>query len=373
MSGPLEHYREVLGRGEFVADPAQARAVEALDDLHRRLVSAPESASPGPGGLRGLLRRLRGGAPEREPEPGVYLWGGVGRGKTWLMDIFYECLPFEYKRRLHFHRFMRAVHNRLKALRERQDPLEIIAEEWAADTRVLCFDEFFVSDIADAMILAGLLRGLFRRGVTLVATSNIPPVELYRDGLQRERFVPAIELLERHTQVINVDGDTDYRLRFLEQAEIYHTPLDEGADAVLAEDFEHVRPEGSPVERDTTLEVEGREIAVRRLGEGVVWFDFGAVCRGPRSQNDYIEIARQFHTVVISGVPVFERASEDDARRFIHLVDEFYDRAVKLIVSAAAAPEALYRGRRLGFEFERTASRLIEMQSHSYLALPHRP
>ncbi|MQM40261.1 Cell division protein ZapE [wastewater metagenome] len=308
-----------------------------------------------------------------EPETGVYLWGSVGRGKTWLMDIFYESLPFEARRRLHFHRFMRAVHTRLKTLKERQDPLDIIAEEWAADTRVLCFDEFFVSDIADAMLLAGLLQGLFRRGVTLVATSNIPPHELYWDGLQRERFVPAIELLERHTEVIPVDGDTDYRLRFLEQAEIYHTPLDAEADAVLTRDFDHVRPDGGEVTDETVLEVEGREIPVRCVADGVVWFAFDAVCRGPRSQNDYIDIACQFHTVVISDIPVFGRDSEDDARRFINLVDEFYDRAVKLICSAAAEPEALYQGHRLGFEFERTASRLTEMQSRSYLALPHRP
>ncbi|MCS4502988.1 cell division protein ZapE [Arhodomonas aquaeolei] len=373
MGSPRARYEQALRRDDFVHDPAQARAVDALEGLYQRLCAAGPRPEPAGGGLGGLWRRLRGAPETVEPETGVYLWGSVGRGKTWLMDIFYESLPFEARRRLHFHRFMRAVHTRLKTLKERQDPLDIIAEEWAADTRVLCFDEFFVSDIADAMLLAGLLQGLFRRGVTLVATSNIPPHELYWDGLQRERFVPAIELLERHTEVIPVDGDTDYRLRFLEQAEIYHTPLDAEADAVLTRDFDHVRPDGGEVTDETVLEVEGREIPVRCVADGVVWFAFDAVCRGPRSQNDYIEIARQFHTVVISDIPVFDRDSEDDARRFINLVDEFYDRGVKLICSAADEPDSLYRGHRLGFEFERTASRLTEMQSRSYLALPHRP
>ncbi len=372
MPSPEERYRQELAREEIVSDPAQARAVAALETVYQRLIEAPPPADDG-GWLRGVLRRLRDEPPNREPVTGLYLWGGVGRGKTWLVDIFYECLPFPDKRRVHFHRFMREVHDRLKGLREREDPLDIIAAEWAAQTRVLCFDEFFVADIADAMILAGLLDGLFRRGVTLVATSNTPPQELYWDGLQRERFLPAIELLEAHTEVLNVDGGTDYRLRFLEQAEIYHTPLDGAADAVLEDDFRHVCPDGESVEVETTLAVEGREIPVRRVGDGLVWFAFDAICRGPRSQNDYIEIARQFHTVLISDVPVFDRYSEDDARRFINLVDEFYDRAVKLIVSAEAEPEALYQGRRLGFEFERTASRLTEMQSREYLALAHRP
>ncbi|PWG61999.1 cell division protein ZapE [Sediminicurvatus halobius] len=366
MTTPQERYRADLEESGFVADAAQREAVAALQDLYERLCAAPEQPA---GGLLGWWRRRRGGGPAAET--GLYLWGGVGRGKTYLMDTFYECLPFRAKRRLHFHRFMRAAHQRLPQLREREDPLRLLAREWAAEVRVLCFDEFFVSDIADAMILSGLLHGLFEEGVTLVATSNVPPEDLYRDGLQRARFLPAIELLKAHTRVLNVDGGTDYRLRFLSQAEIYHTPADAPAEAALAEDFEQICPDREH-ERGP-LWIEGRRIPVRALGDGVVWFDFSAVCEGPRSQTDYIEIARQFHTVLISGVPVFDRRREDAARRFISLVDEFYDRGVKLLLSADAPVEQLYQGRRLGFEFERTASRLIEMRAHDYLAAPHRP
>lgn len=362
---PWERYQADLQRPEFVADTAQEKAVATLQSLYEALLEAPRE----PRGL-GRLRAMLGRRVDREPVRGLYLWGGVGRGKTYLMDSFFEALPFSDKRRMHFHRFMQQVHGQLRTLRDRQNPLTLAARQFARDARVLCFDEFFVSDIADAMILSGLLEGMFREGVTLVATSNVPPDALYRDGLQRQRFLPAIELLKRHTRVMNVDGGTDYRLRYLEQAEIYHYPLDARAESVLEEEFGRLGPERGT--RDAHIEVNGRRIAVRGLSDDVVWFDFDAICDGPRGQEDYIEIAREFHTVLVGKVPVLDRESENQARRFISLVDEFYDRNVKLIISAAAAPDALYQGERLQFEFQRTLSRLEEMQSHDYLARPHR-
>jgi len=301
---------------------------------------------------------------------GVYLWGGVGRGKTFLMDLFHASLQVP-SRRTHFHRFMHEVHGRLRELRELPDPLQRIARDIAGDCRVLCFDELYVSDVADAMILAGLFGALVEAGVSLVFTSNAAPRDLYRDGLQRQRFTPAIELIERHCDVLNVDGGTDYRLRQLERAPLYISTRTYDADRLLAQRFESIA--GDAGDAGGTVEIEGRDIALRRRTVDVAWFDFAALCNGPRSQADYIEIARCFHTVVISGVPRFDAARDDEARRFIALVDEFYDRGVKLVLSAEGPPTDLYHGERLAFEFQRTASRLTEMQTHAYLERPHRP
>lgn len=368
MATPWERYQDALKGSGFVEDDAQREAVAHLQSLFDRLlVSQPPATT----GVRGFWNRLRGVSPE--PETGLYLWGGVGRGKTWLMDTFFDALPIEDKRRLHFHRFMREVHGRLGRLRDEANPLDRVAAEWAGETRLICFDEFYVSDIADAMILGNLLHGLFERGVTLVATSNIPPERLYEDGLQRERFRPAIELIQRHCEVLNVDGGTDYRLRTLEQAEIFYDAGASGVDEALERDFDRLVPDAASARRDDVLAIEGREVPVRRAADGVVWFRFDAICDGPRGQADYIEIARCYHTVVIDGVPVFDWQRENQARRFISLVDEFYDRGVKLILAAAAPVEELYQGERLGFEFERTRSRLIAMRSHDYLAAPHQP
>jgi cell division protein ZapE len=286
------------------------------------------------------------------------------------MDLFHASLGVP-ARRVHFHRFMREVHARLRALRDRPDPLEQVARDVAADCRVLCFDELFVMDVADAMILASLFGALTQAGVTLVITSNAAPRDLYRDGLQRQRFIPAIELIERQMEVIKVDAGTDYRLRQLERAPLYISTKTYDADRLLAQRFESIA--GDAGTAGGTIEVEGRCIAVRQRHAGVVWFDFTALCAGPRSQADYIEIARSFHTVVISGVPRFDAARDDEARRFISLVDEFYDRGVKLVASAEGPPTDLYHGERLAFEFQRTASRLTEMQTHAYLERPHRP
>jgi cell division protein ZapE len=361
--GTLQHaYHESLRRHGYQPDAAQQYAVERLDDLRRRLETAHGSA----GGWLGRLRRGRHG--RRGVVRGLYLWGGVGRGKTFLMDLFHASLACP-ARRHHFHRFMKDVHGRLGHLRDREDPLTQVAAEIAAEARVLCLDELYVSDIADAMILAGLFAGLDERGVTLVFSSNAPPSELYRDGLQRSRFLPAIALIERCTETVKVDAGHDYRLRQLESAPLFIDGGDEFAEASLALRFEQIA--GDPGEAGGSLEVEGRRIPVRRRSAEVVWFDFAAICDGPRSAADYVEIARDYHTVFVSGVPVLADGANDPARRFIALVDEFYDRNVKLVLSAAAPPDALYRGERLAFEFQRTRSRLAEMQTHQYLARPH--
>lgn len=365
---PIERYRKDLQRPEFLPDTAQQMAVEKLQYLYEQLIERQQQKP-------GVFERLSGHFFPRPivPVQGLYFWGGVGRGKTYLMDNFYESLPFERKMRAHFYRFMKRVHEELKSLDNEKNPLEIVADRIAKEALVICFDEFFVSDITDAMILATLLDGLFRRGVSLVTTSNIIPDGLYKDGLQRARFLPAIALLNQHTQVVNVDGGTDYRLRSLEQAELYHYPLDESADQSLYKSFYSLVPDKEEITKGRQLEVEGRHIECRYHAEDVVWFDFEALCDGPRSQNDYIELAKEYHAVLISDIPELTVRKEDQARRFINLVDEFYDRSVKLIISADKPLHEIYEGRRLRFEIERTVSRLLEMQSHEYLARPHKP
>jgi cell division protein ZapE len=347
-------------------DPEQRRALAVLDRVGRELA--------GRGRPRTLLHRLLHLVPGRRPTGpvrGAYLWGGVGRGKTFLMDLFFAELPFDDKARYHFHRLMNRVHGRLKLLAHQPDPLQLVADELAREARVLCFDEFYVSDIADAMILGRLLDALFARGVTFVATSNAPPDELYRGGLQRQRFLPAIASLKDNAEVVQVAGMTDYRLRLLEAADLWHTPLDAAADRNLAGYFRQLAPD-SPLS-PAALEILGRRIPVRGHGNGVAWFDFAALCGDGRSQDDYIEIAQLFQTVLLAGVPVLGGDTENEARRFIALVDEFYDRRVNLIVSAATPIAGIYAGERVAREFERTRSRLLEMQSVEYLAAEHLP
>ena len=364
---PAERFQEKSRAANFIHDPAQTIAVECLQTVFDALLSSPVRYSP----WRRFLHKLSPSYSPLLPVTGLYMWGGVGRGKTFLMDLFYEALPFQNKLRSHFHRFMHSVHGQLRQMKEQVDPLERVADDLASRTRIICFDEFFVSDIADAMILGNLFDGLFRRGVSLVATSNVHPDDLYKSGLQRNRFLPVIEQLKFHTKVLHVDGPTDYRLQFLEKTEIYHSPLDRKADENLDRYFDEIAPDAGT--RNQVLEIEGRDILTVRHADGVVWFDFPQICDGPRSQNDYIEISRCYQTVLISNVPRFTVREENQARRFIALVDEFYDRKVKLILSAATPLGSLYDGEHLRMEFLRTHSRLEEMQSHDYLASSHLP
>jgi len=360
----LELYNSELLRLDHSADTAQQAAVQQLDALRTRLLAARQPKNF-------IERWLPKRNDTRELQRGLYLWGGVGRGKTWLMDLFYGSLPFKQKQRSHFHRFMQYVHDELRHHRDRADPLELIAQQIADKTQVLCFDEFFVSDIADAMLLSNLLRGLFDRGVTLVATSNCAPDELYTDGLQRARFLPAIRLLKENTLVLNVDAGVDYRLRTLVRARTWFDANDEATAAEMQLLFTQLAEDGGT--DDTSLVLNHRKLKVKQLANEVIWFEFREICDGPRGQADYIELARCYHSVFVSKLPQLTAATENQARRFISLVDEFYDRGVKLFISAATAPEQLYQGSALKFEFQRTLSRLIEMQSKDYLALPHRP
>ncbi|MFP7726473.1 cell division protein ZapE [Lysobacter sp. D1-1-M9] len=440
-ASPSARYAAGVGRGEWTDDPAQHPALRELDRLHAALLDSPKV---------GLLDRLRGKRPE--PPRGLYLWGGVGRGKTFLIDLFFDGLPLKDvaaagctgspsparranpsgsratgareeerprrwrgpgrearwpegpdegtretcigdntfsdsqlidgpgKRRTHFHRFMREVHAQLRAHAGESDPLVTIAREWRRRLRVLVLDEFFVSDIGDAMLLARLLGRLFAEGVVLVTSSNTEPRDLYRDGLQRERFLPAIAQIERHCCVLLLDSAHDYRLRALTRSPVYRTPQAQAtgepdSEAWLQSRWDELTagaPRGHDGQEQGPLRIEGRDIPVRALAEGHAWFDFAALCEGPRAASDYIEIATEHHTVLLGGIPCFDGRNDDAARRFVTLIDELYDRHVNLVCAAAAAPPELYTGHKLTGAFERTASRLIEMQSAEYLALAHR-
>jgi cell division protein ZapE len=347
----------LIDAGAFKADAAQEEAIRELDRLWFELITDPAT---------GLWSRIRG--RRAGPVTGLYLWGSVGRGKTWLMDLFFESLPRDDKLRIHFHRFMSKVHAALRATPPTCDPLEKIARHWASRYRVVCFDEFMVSDIADAMLLGGLLQALFDQGVTVIVTSNVAPDDLYRNGLHRSRFVPAIDALKQHTRVLQIGGSRDYRLRILQRSDTYLQPLGEAAEMGLDKAFTRI---SGDCRLDCRLEVNGRIVPARQRADGVIWFGFDSLCQTPRSSNDYIEIARAFSIVLLSAVPRMDDQGLDAARRFINLIDILYDHNVKLLVSAAVPAERLYGGRRLAFEFRRTASRLTEMQSDDYFAKPH--
>ncbi|RKZ36181.1 MAG: cell division protein ZapE, partial [Gammaproteobacteria bacterium] len=338
---PNERFQEDLRQPGFRHDPAQAAVVAHTQRVYEGLLARPRQS---PGVVGRFLRRVG----KRQPSPvlGLYLWGRVGRGKTHLVNSFFDSLPFDRKLRRHFHRFMQVVHGELRTLRRTVDPLQTVAQRISDDARVVCLDEFHIADIADAMLLGRLLKALFARGVTVVATSNIPPQDLYKDGLPRLRCLPAIELSERHMEVVELAGPEDHRLRALEKAEIYHCPLDEGAQASLEECFRALAPEN--IRQGRPVEVEGRQIPTACYADGIAWFDFDDLCNGPRSTVDYIGISRYFHTVLLANVPRLGPTDEDAAARFIHLVDEFYDRNVNLIVSEEAVPLKKKNGRRKG-------------------------
>ncbi|MCD9097266.1 cell division protein ZapE [Luteimonas fraxinea] len=390
---PSERYAAGVSRGDWQSDPAQQPALVELDRLHAALIEPPAR--------RGMLGRLFGSGDAPDVPAGLYLWGGVGRGKTFMIDLFHDGLPLQSmrsaasddatpapavkdparhatpdpklgrKRRTHFHRFMREVHESLRAHSGERDPLAAIVRGWRdAGLRVLVLDEFFVSDIGDAMLLARLLDRMFADGIVLVTSSNVDPKDLYKDGLQRARFMPAIELLQRHTRVVYLESDTDYRMRALTRSPVYRTPLDADSDSWLDTRWHELG--GDDEHRDAGVEIDGRRICVRARTPGMAWFDFDALCEGPRGASDYIQVATEFHTVLLGGIPHMDATRDDAARRFVTLIDELYDRHVNLVCTAAAEPPALYSGERLTGAFERTASRLIEMRSAEYLAREHR-
>ena len=352
-------YEEELKKRGFQSDPAQLRAIEALEQCASDWAAYRAKRS---NALKKLINRP-------EIPKGVYMFGGVGRGKSFLMDCFYEAVPIKRKTRLHFHEFMREVHRELTAMQGTVNPLDVLGKEMAKRYRLICFDEFHVADITDAMILHRLLVALFDNGVGFVTTSNFMPDGLYPNGLHRDRILPAIALLNQRMNVLNVDNGTDYRRRTLEMVKLYHSPLGAQADAEMQDAFNRL---ATGPDEDAVLHIEARKIQSRRRSGGVVWFDFMAICGGPRSQNDYLEIATQFHTVLLSNVPHMPVSMASEARRFTWLIDVLYDRRVKLILSAAVGPEALYTEGPMSHEFPRTISRLHEMQSSEFLALEHR-
>jgi cell division protein ZapE len=353
------YYRQALEERGFAADEAQGRAVARLQQVYEEWLAFEEQRSS-------LFRRLF----QRPQVPtGIYMWGGVGRGKSFLMDSFYSVVPVAHKTRVHFHEFMRHVHRQLDALKGVADPLQEVARRTAEQYRLICFDEFHVSDIADAMILYNLLKGLFENGVSFIMTSNYHPDQLYPDGLHRDRLLPAIALLKERMDVLNVDAGVDYRRRALEQVEVYHTPPGPEANGALTAAFDRI---AETRDEDPLIDVEGRELrSVRRAG-GIIWFSFDVLCGGPRSQNDYLELASRFHTVIVSDIPLMSAAMQSEARRFTWLIDVFYDHRVKMLMSAEASPDQLYTAGHMSQEFQRTVSRIMEMQSRNYVEAPRR-
>lgn len=359
---PLERYQAALATGDFSEDAVQLAAVTYMDNLYHEIIKSQDSSG---GGWFSSLFKSKPVMPK-----GLYMWGGVGRGKTWMMDMFYESLPIKRKMRMHFHHFMQRVQRELVALQGQADPLKKVADIIHQEAVVICFDEFFVSNVSDAMILGDLFSMLFDRGITLVATSNIEPSGLYKNGIHRDRFLPAIAQVEKHTTVMNIDAGIDYRLRLLKQAKLYSSPLTDDTKDWLSERFDTLA--GGQTISTSPIMIGGRNIDVIKRTETMLLADFRALCMQPRSAADFIEIANDFDTVMVDNVPALNDTLMDPTRRFIYLVDEFYDRRVKLLIRAEQSILTLYQGEKLAFEIERTRSRLLEMQSEEYLAEEHR-
>ncbi len=357
---PKQRYQQDLTQTTFKRDVAQGHAVEALQVLFDRLLLRQTES-------RSFFNRLFSGT---KTVPGIYLVGSVGRGKTYLMDVFYECLQQVDKQRVHYHRFMTDIHDQLRTLPKSPDPLLIVGKRIAQQTRVLCLDEFHVTDVADAMLLAGLLKAMFKNGVTLVATSNTHIDDLYLHGLQRERFMEAIALLKDYMVEVDLQAGSDYRLEHLEKAHTYHIDSNLNNHACLQSRFQELAP--AHIEYNKSLTIYNREIQTLAVADDVVWFDFSELCDTPRAAKDYLELAKRYHTLFLSRIPVMLPANDSAAKRFMHLIDALYDHRVKLIATAQTTPQEIYQGNLLAGMFDRTVSRLIEMSSHDYLAEPHR-
>jgi cell division protein ZapE len=359
LHSPSTRYQQALASGQFLPDAEQARAVDTLTQVWQCLIDNDHAA-------KSFLGRFR----RTSPPKGLYMWGGVGRGKTWLMDQFYDTVPIERKMRMHFHHFMQYVHRELNQLAGQRNPLDRVAEQICQKALLICFDEFFVSNVTDAMILGDLFQKLFHQGITLIATSNIEPDGLYKNGIHRDRFLPTISLVKQHCSVLNVDSGVDYRLRVLKQSQLFKSPLNPDHQQWIAERFASLTQSQNVLQQAITIN--HRVIAVLAHTEDVLWAEFAELCLKPRSPADFIEIANTYNTVLVSNVPLLNDVLNDATRRFIYLVDEFYDRKVKLILTSAASIIELYQGERLAFEIERTRSRLLEMQSEDYLNAAHR-
>ncbi len=365
-----EQYKKALQQSDMVHDSAQEQAVLKLEALSLALTSNSSNT---------LFQTIRKFSPfyrrQRHAVQGLYFWGGVGRGKTWLMDLFYQDLDMTEKYRVHFHHFMLDIHKQLgilsKQKNRRKNPLQQIARDLSKQYRLLCIDEFIVTNITDAMILSELLHALFKQQVCLVATSNRVPDDLYLNGLQRERFLPAIELIKTYTDVVQLDAGIDHRTFLLQQANIFYTPVTARTEQQIKQTMRERSV--SAISENTTLNILNRDIKTVSCSEDIAWFDFDVICSAPRAAQDYIKLAQRFHTIIVTNIPILDEYSDDKTRRFIYLIDELYDRNVTLIASADAPPERLYRGNMLEFAFRRTSSRLIEMRSPQYLSQPHKP